>query len=250
MSLRSIEFAEAYEVVRGGQGAAGIVLSCEHASARLPPAWPWPESDRRLQNTHWNVDIGAAEFTREMAELVGATAVLARFTRLLIDPNRVLDSATLFRDSAEGLPIQLNEGLDDEERQRRIDQYYLPFHRAMDRYIGQAQSANLLFSVHSFTPMYEGVARELELGVLFDENADLADAVCAGLSDAGFDARLNEPWSGLNGLMYSALRHATTYKKRSLEIEMRQDLSADANWRAQFAHTLRDVMRDVGVLQD
>ena len=87
---------EAVEIYVGGAGDAGVVLTCEHASNRLPEPWKWSERDQRLIDDHWAWDIGAADFSRELADRLGAVAVLARFTRLLVDANRPLDSDTLF----------------------------------------------------------------------------------------------------------------------------------------------------------
>ena len=61
--------------------------------------------------TQWSVDLGADELTVELAQALGSPAVLARFSRLLVDANRPADSSTLFRDEAEGRPVRLNTEL-------------------------------------------------------------------------------------------------------------------------------------------
>ncbi len=90
----------AVEIVHG-VGASGLVLSCEHASNRLPPPWRWPAEDDWLVASHWAWDPGAADITRSLASRLGIPAVLASFSRLLVDPNRRADHPTLFRKEAD-----------------------------------------------------------------------------------------------------------------------------------------------------
>jgi predicted N-formylglutamate amidohydrolase len=228
--------SDAVEIVAARHGRASVVLSCEHASAKLPAPWSWPEADRWLTHTHWAVDIGAAELTRELAEALGAGAALARFTRLLIDPNRPPGSPTLIRKTAEGRAVQLNAQVSALERQRRL-RLWQAYHRELSS-LAADTSAPVLFAVHSFTPIYEGNPRELALGVLFDEAEAGAVALAHALEPLG-ETRLNEPYSGRDGLIYSAQRHADDSGKQALEIEVRQDLCADPAFRANLVEVLR-----------
>lgn len=111
------------------RGGAPVLLSCEHASERLPAPWRWPAEDRWLAGTHWSHDLGAAPLTLALAERLGAGAVLSRFTRLLADPNRPEDSPTLFLARAEGREIALNRALAD--RTHRLA-YWRAYHDALD----------------------------------------------------------------------------------------------------------------------
>lgn len=200
-----------------------VVLTVEHAGAELPAPWTWPEADRRLVGTHWSTDLGIVDFARALARRTGAPAVLSRFSRLLVDPNRPLDAPTLFRDVADGLPVALNTGLTDAERARRIEGYWRPYHAACDAVVAEHPGADVL-GLHSYTPEYEGSVRDVEIGVLYDRNPELGLAWAELLSGRGFDVRLNEPWSGLDGLMYSPQLHATRHGRRAVELEIRQDL--------------------------
>jgi predicted N-formylglutamate amidohydrolase len=60
---------EAYAVVRARRPASRVALTCEHASNRIPRAWPlgWPADDARVVDTHWAIDLGAEALTRELA---------------------------------------------------------------------------------------------------------------------------------------------------------------------------------------
>lgn len=216
-------------------GRAGIVLTCEHASNRLPAPWSWPEADRALVDTHWAIDLGAAALTRALAEAWGCGAVLSRVSRLLIDPNRPLRGPdgdwhpTLFRRTAEDdRPVALNADVHDAEA--RIAACYVPYHAAVDALVAGAPGARVL-SIHSFTPEYRGAegwdVRDVELGVLWDEDVEAGEAWLEALRGSGFTVRGQEPWSGAGGYMHSAQSHAAAHGRVAVEIEARQDLLAD-----------------------
>ncbi len=231
------------ETIAERDAQAPLLLSCEHASQALP-GWSLPDEDHWLVGTHWAYDLGAAELTRELAELTGAAAVLAGFSRLVVDPNRPLDSPTLFRDRAEGRSIAFNRALDDAERERRIG-CWRAYHEALDRMFATSR-APLALSLHTFTPLYEGASRSMEIGVLFDREEALAAELHRRLSAAGFAARLNEPYSGREGLIYAVDRHATDHGRRALELELRQDLSVDPAVRRRIARVLADFAQASG----
>jgi predicted N-formylglutamate amidohydrolase len=214
-----------------------LVFTCEHASAALPEPWTWPDEDHWLVDTHWASDIGAAAFTRRVARLMRAPAVLSRFSRLLIDPNRPLDSDTLFRENADGRMVHLNESLLEAERERRIDHFYVPYHAAVSAMV-QRSRGDTVFSIHTFTDNYEGEARALEIGVLFDHDEEPAYRLVRHLEEAGFHVLANEPWSGKAGLAHSAVRHAREFGRCALEIEARQDLIVDESFAARLAEAL------------
>jgi predicted N-formylglutamate amidohydrolase len=86
-----------------------LMLTCEHASVRLPEPWQWPDGDARLLGMHWSFDAGAEDFTRELSARLPSVAVLARFSRLLCDANRPLGAETMFRNVADGQPVLLND---------------------------------------------------------------------------------------------------------------------------------------------
>jgi predicted N-formylglutamate amidohydrolase len=230
---------DAVELVEASSVSPALLLCCEHAAQRLPDGWSWPAQDAWLLGSHWAYDLGAAELTRELAVAFGASAVLARFTRLLVDANRPPESETLFRQQAEGRAIELSRQLSDEDRARRMGCWH-DYHGALDR-AAQSSEAPVLMAVHSFTESYHGESRDhVEVGVLFDDDDALAERVAAHVMQSGVKVRLNEPYSGKQGLIYSVDRHARASGKRAIEIEVRQDLCVMGDFRRQLVATLRD----------
>jgi predicted N-formylglutamate amidohydrolase len=233
----------AVEIVDAGPGP--VVLTCEHASLDLPDGWAWPDADRWLVGTHWSYDLGAAAFTTELAETLRCPAVLARFSRLLCDANREEGDPSLFRDVAEGQAVRLNADLSEAEKERRLTLYHRPYHAAVARTVG-ANPGRLVFSIHSFTPVYEGQTREVELGILFDTEDAHAHALADALRSRGFRVWMNEPYSGKEGLIYSATRHAGEHRRVALELEVRQDLATDPAWRARAVPAMAAALAEIG----
>ena len=231
-----MDWTDAAELIDGDLEGR-LVFTCEHASAALPEPWTWPPQDHWLVDTHWAIDIGAADFTRRVAARLQAPAVLSRFSRLLIDPNRPLDSDTLFRENAEGRTAHLNESLLEAERKRRIERFYHPYHAAVSSLV-ERSACDTVFSIHTFTDDYEGEKRHLEVGVLFDDDEEPAYRLVKHLASAGFHVAPNEAWSGKMGLAYSPVRHAREFGRRALEIEARQDLILDESFRERLAEAL------------
>jgi predicted N-formylglutamate amidohydrolase len=198
----------------------------------------WQGADARLQSMHWAVDLGAASFTEEFALALNCDAILARFSRLVIDLNRPLCGAdeTLFRRVADSLDVDMNANIDSDERMRRVEMYYRDYHEQLAALV-HCNRPKLVASVHSFTDEYEGVRRDRdEIGVLYCDEADRRAAVSIvdALRQDGFAAELNVPWSGLDGYMYSAHRHAQSTGANSVMFEFRQDLCTQSAWRHQF----------------
>ena len=226
-----------------GRADSPVVLLCEHARTVLPERSWGP--DRALAETHWAVDLGIAAFTRLLARRWEAPAVLATFSRLWVDANRPLDSDTLFRDRADGRSIRLNADLSEAERRHRIESCYLPFHAAVDAMCARRRGVVVL-SMHSFTPMYEGVVRDVEIGVLFDREEAMAERVMRSLREGPYEVRPNEPWSGRAGLMYSPERAAARCGGRPIELELRQDLLARPEHVAKLVDLVDTAIRTAG----
>ncbi len=222
---------------------AGVIVTCEHASEGVPSDWTWPAEDARLRGTHWAFDLGAEAVALAYAEAVKARLVCARFSRLLADPNRPVDSPTLFRSVCDGIPVVLNTNIAEADRQARLSRLYRPLHRAIDEAARLSTRAHTLFSIHTFTPLYEGQPRAMQVGVLFDKEEALAASLILALDDAGFEVRANEPWSGKDGLMFVADTHSAAHQKRALELEVRQDLAVDPAFRARLIPVLARVLR-------
>lgn len=136
----------------------------------------FPQSaDTDLVGSHWSYDPGAEDFTRDLSRRIASVSVLSRYSRLLCDPNRPVGSETMFRVEADHRPVALNhpDALTDAEREKRLQQLYEPYHAALRSAVDRIRPTMIL-SAHSFTPVYEGVKRTVEIGVLYNQEKDRA----------------------------------------------------------------------------
>jgi len=207
----------------GRPDGARLVLSCEHASAAVPAEYANLGLDACELVEHIGWDIGAAAVATALSRGLGAPAVLSAASRLLVDCNRDVGDAELMPHTSHGTAIPGNTAIDPAERAARLARFYEPFHAAVDAQLAQRPGLCLL-SVHSFTPSLRGAERGFDVGVLFDDFDDVARAFADRIAASGFSVRLNEPYSGLDGLIYSARRHGRRHGVLYLELEINNRL--------------------------
>jgi predicted N-formylglutamate amidohydrolase len=238
----------AFEIVAGRPNCPLLVL-CDHASNRLPEAYGNLGLAADQFARHIAYDIGAGDVCLGLAARLGGTAVLSRFSRLLIDPNRGLDDPTLIMRLSDGAVVPGNRSVDAAERQLRIAHFHQPYHRAIDGEIGRMAGAGLtpfIVSVHSFTPMWKGFARPWHAGILWDRDAAVAQALLDGFRAQGdLVVGDNEPYHGaLEGDTMNT--HATARGLPHALIEIRQDLIATKTgvdeWVERVARVVEPIM--------
>jgi predicted N-formylglutamate amidohydrolase len=223
-----------------------LLFVCDHASNALPHAYGTLGLEAGAFATHIASDIGAAEVTRTLAGAFGAPAILARWSRLLIDLNRGADDPTLVMQLSDGRIIPDNAMADAREIAQRIKAFHVPYHDAIAREIARMQAAGrvpVLVSVHSFTPVWKGKPRPWQIGILWDRDGRFAAPMIAELRRAGFVVGDNEPYSGEleNDCLY---RHGTMGGLPHVLIEIRQDLIADTVAARAMAARLAPIIRD------
>ena len=207
----------------GAAADAALVLTCEHASAAVPAEYANLGLPAARLGEHIAWDIGAAAVTAALASILGAPAVLSGASRLLVDCNRDTTDADLIPPVSHGVAIPGNAGVDAAERAARLARFYVPYHTAVDAELARHPRA-LLLSLHSFTPSLNGQPRAFDAGVLFDAFDPLAERLAHGVAAAGFAVRMNEPYSGLDGLIFSARSHGRRHGLCYLELEINNAL--------------------------
>lgn len=232
-----------------GRSDAGLLLICDHASNAIPDSYGTlglpPEQLRR----HIAYDIGAAAIVETVSRSLDVPAVLSRFSRLLIDPNRGTDDPTLVMRISDGAVVPGNRTLDDAERTKRIETWYEPYHRAIEAATDACIAGGrepVLLSVHSFTDTWKGWPRPWHAGVLWDSDPRLARPLIAALEAEGdIVVGDNQPYSGklIGDTMW---RHGTSRGLAHAIIEVRQDLiAAEAGqqaWAERIARILRSLV--------
>ncbi len=238
--------AESSFTILNPNGTFPVVLTCEHASYALPPEYETlgitPDELRR----HIGWDIGARAVVQEIIQHVDSTAILSQYSRLLIDCNRDLSDDDLIIPESDGTCVPANVNLTEADQQQRITQFYQPYHATIDHVLTQkAPQPVFLLSVHSFTPVLGKKKRSFDSGILFDHYEDLAQEFGQRLSHAGYRVRYNEPYSGYDGLIFSARSHGERHNLVYLEIEMNNGLLLDRTGIAAMGQKLSRVLTDL-----
>ena len=108
-----------------------ILLVCDHASCRFPESLGDMGLDPFARRCHLAVDIGAGPLTERLAESLGATAVLAQYSRLVVDCNRQLLDPSAFLVFGDGIFVPGNSNLSQADKVRRSKTIYWPYHGAV-----------------------------------------------------------------------------------------------------------------------
>lgn len=239
-----------------GDPASGALILCDHASNAVPPEFGDLGLPAAQFERHIAYDIGAAAVTRALARHLGAPAILTRFSRLVIDPNRGRDDPTLVMRLSDGAIVPGNAGVDEDEVERRIARFYDPYDSAIAAAVDRASRLGhppCLVAIHSYTPVWRGRPRPWHVGILWDADDRFAAPLLRGLSaEPGLVVGDNEPYDGaLSGDTVD--RHATRGGLANALIEIRQDLIADldgaAEWAARFARLLKPLLANADLRQ-
>ncbi len=243
----------AFEIIAGNE-RTGLLLIADHAMNRVPAdeidlGLP-PESFHR----HIAYDIGVEMLTRHLAACLDVPAVMGRFSRLLIDPNRGEDDPTLIMKLSDGEVVPGNHPLAAGERERRLDRYHRPYHKAIAAMIAKVEElsggAPLVISLHSFTPFWKGVPRPWHAAVLWDSDPRAARPFVEALRrDPALMIGENEPYEGaLEG--DTLYRHCTTSGLANALLEVRQDLIASEEDAKLWALKLQPILEQINALPD
>ena len=227
-----------------GQGT--VVLLCEHASNVIPAALNGLGLSQADQNAHIAWDPGAEAVARLLSDILDAPLVAGRVSRLVYDCNRPPDSPSAMPLRSETTDIPGNAALTEPERKARVEGVYRPFCKAVDDML-QARKAkgmkSVLVTVHSFTPVYFGTPRTVEIGILHDSDSALADSMLTHASPLNREVRRNDPYGPEDGVTHSLKIHGLAHGLPNVMIEIRNDLIADAASQAQLAKEVLSLLR-------
>lgn len=214
--------------VLNASGASDIVLVCEHASAFIPTALNDLGLSAEARHSHAAWDPGAKAVACEMARQLDAPLVASKVSRLVYDCNRPPDAPSAMPERSEVFDIPGNKKLTRNDRETRVARYYTPFHDRLKQVLSTKPDP-VVVTIHSFTPIYQGIQREVEVGILHDQDTRLADAMLEAETGT-FVTRRNDPYGPADGVTHTLKEHALPQGRRNVMIEIRNDLieTADA----------------------
>ncbi|ARE39830.1 Riorf59 protein [Rhodovulum sp. P5] len=228
-----------------GDAASDLVIVCEHASAEIPPDLNDLGLDAEHRFSHAVWDPGALGVAQAMRAALDATLVAATVSRLVHDCNRPGGAPEAMPAQTEVIAIPGNAGLSAADQAERARRYYDPFRGALDQALADRPRPPVLVTVHSFSPVWHGHPRAVELGILHDTDDRLARAMLAEAS-AQTDLRVaaNEPYGPEHGVTHTLRLHGVEKGHANVMLEIRNDLIADPTTQTAMGQRLAALVRD------
>ncbi|WP_424970906.1 N-formylglutamate amidohydrolase [Dinoroseobacter sp. S76] len=236
--------------VRNAQADGSVVVVCEHASAHIPAEFADLGLAPEARQSHAVWDPGALAVAEELADRLGATLVAATVSRLIYDCNRPPEAPDAMPAQSEVVRVPGNEDLSETERADRARRFYTPFRETL-RDVLTAKSNPILVTIHSFTPIYHGKMRDVEIGILHDADRRVADALLeAAGGTTAFKVARNEPYGPEDGVTHTLRDQALPHGHANVMIEIRNDLlttpEAQSDMAALLAGWLTTACAEIG----
>lgn len=216
-------YGEVVCVTRFGP-APSVLVVCEHASNRVPASLGALGVTEDVLNSHVAWDPGALGVAQTLAQQVSGILVAGNISRLVYDCNRPPEAASAIPGHSEIHYIPGNTHLSSADRAERVSQVYNPFHAALAQSI-TSDVPKLLVTVHSFTPVFDGAPRAVELGLLHGRDDKFCAAMLRNRAKApAYDIRANQPYSAADGVTHTLDLHGAANRLHNVMIEIRNDL--------------------------
>lgn len=222
---------------------ASVVLVCEHASRDIPAHFDGLGIDAAARESHVAWDPGALSVAREMSDELDAVLVAGRVSRLVYDCNRPPEAIGAMPAQSEIFAIPGNATLDEAARAERVARYYEPFRATLAATIKRVD-APVIVTVHSFTPIYHGKPRRVEIGILHDSDTRLADAMLAVAPEfTDLKVERNEPYGPQDGVTHTLKEHGLVHGHPHVMLEIRNDLITTEAEQQQMAAMISNWLR-------
>jgi len=230
-------------------GAAPICLVCEHASAFIPASLKdlGLQPDSRESHAVW--DIGGRALALALAKKLDAPLVASRISRLVYDCNRPPSAPDAIPARTEVIEVPGNANLSDHDKTHRVAEIYHPFRELLFTTLEAFKTPPVLVTIHTFTPIWHGELRAVELGLLHDSDDALAKAMLAN-APPDVNTQLNAPYSVTDGVTHTLREHAIARGLPNVMIEVRNDLVSDPEGVTRFADILSDMLTKALPLQE
>jgi predicted N-formylglutamate amidohydrolase len=236
-------------------GSAQVLLVGDHVSNRIPRALGSLGLPGPVLSEHVAYDIGSRKLITHLSQHLDAPAVLAGYSRLVVDLNRGLEDPTVIPEVSDGIPIPGNRGLSRAQRAQRIHCFYTPYRAAIDDMLYRMRARGMVpafISIHSFTPQLAADRRHRpwQIGLMWDKDPRIPRSLLERLR--GHPDKLtvgdNEPYSGKHAADYTIDHHAETAGLPHVSIETRQDLidteDGAERWAVILEESLRNILAD------
>jgi len=225
-------------------GRSPFLLTCDHYGRAIPRilgdlGLPAGEFERHIA---W--DVGIAGVADALSKHLDAHLIAQRYSRLVIDCNRPPAAPSSIPRISDATVIPGNEGLAGEAIRARREAIFEPYHRRSRDGI-----PTVLVSLHSFTPVYAGIARPWHIGTLYHRDANLPPLLLKLLrAETDLVVGDNEPYAVSDETDYTIPVHGEARGLMNSGLEIRQDLLADPAGQSQWADRLARILAEIEVM--
>lgn len=231
------------------ESTSPFLLTCDHYGRRIPERLGRLGLTESDLERHIAWDVGIAGVARRLAEATGAHLIAQRYSRLVIDCNRPFESPGSIPLISEATHIPGNDGLNFDEITARRREIFTPYHariaQVLDRR-AEKKHPTILISLHSFTPLYAGVARPWHVGTLYQNGNGLPPLLLKLLRAEGhFLVGDNEPYAVNDATDYTIPVHGERRGLINSGIEIRQDLIAEEAGQIEWAERLARILHEI-----
>jgi predicted N-formylglutamate amidohydrolase len=228
--------------VVNARGASPFLLVADHAGNLMPRALGRLGIAAAECERHIAWDIGIAGVGRLLADALDATLIQQNYSRLVIDCNRPPGAPTSIPEISEYTHVPGNVGLSEASKAARAREIFWPYHERieaeLDRRV-QDRRPVVLIALHSFTPVFKGIARPWHAGVLYNRDPRFAHRLLALLNAEGdLVVGDNAPYTISDASDYTIPVHAERRGLQHVLIEIRQDLIGDESGQGGWARRL------------
>jgi predicted N-formylglutamate amidohydrolase len=234
---------------QNADGRSPFLFAADHYGRLIPK----PLGDLGLPESelvrHIGWDIGIAGVAERLSKLLDAHLIAQRYSRLVIDCNRSPDVPSSIPLLSEATTIPGNDGLSREDRDTRRREIFDPYHRRIEQAIERRlreKRPTMLVALHSFTPVYAGVARPWHIGTLHRRDKTLPPLLMGALRAEGdLVVGDNEPYAVSEMTDYTIPVHGEARGLICCGIEIRQDLIAEQSGQRQWAERLARILSGI-----
>lgn len=204
--------------------ASQLILSCEHASDRIPARYQRAfvsQDAKRALASHRGIDFGATSIARSIVKETGAPCIYGRVSRLLVDLNRTQSNPRRFSEFSSVFTPDFKA---------ELDEIHGAHWRAVRSLIDDSAGSVVHVAVHTFSPILNGRRRAMDIGILYDPHREKelrwARRVQTQLQEqTGLRVRRNAPYRGIADGLPTGLRRCLSARKYlGIELEINQAL--------------------------
>ncbi len=226
-----------------------IVITAEHAGNEWPVGEPIFGMPHNWQEQHYAYDRGVRNFVTDLARALGCPAVLGKYSRVLIDLNRVPGAEDIIKTSNDGVEFPMNQNPLDLLNQR-FDKYYIPYHAKVKELLWNKPNRFHL-CVHSYIQkkMTDDFDNPWHLGIQYPVRNNLVQSALdyfLTLEDAVVADNL--PYDLRKGLPGSISLHAAAFGMPTVELEFRDDQLTDLDrsyhWQGLVLEWIRSLAKE------